>query len=121
MAEQQQNGNEGTDLGTVILSSFEQRQHREAQRCASTVPSTSLHKHTVWLSGSEQHGQKAPAIFQNGYLSVEEKKISAGDQLLAPANCGTSSCYSSEKSILEKRGLKTLNLHAKSAFAILAV
>lgn len=62
-AEQQQHG---TDLGTVILSSFEQRHHWEAQRCASTVPSTSLHKHTVWLSSGERCTQKAWAILQQG-------------------------------------------------------
>lgn len=50
-----------------------------------------------------------------------EGNISAGDQLLVPANRRTPSHYSSEKSILEERGLKTLKYRAESAFAFLVL
>lgn len=52
---------------------------------------------------------------------TSEGNVSAGDQLLAPANCGSPSRYSSEKSILEERDLKTLNHRAESAFAFLVL
>lgn len=91
------------DLGTVILSSFEQRHHWETQRCASTVPSTSLHKHSLTLQWWVMCTGTLWAL-----ASLQWGKISAEHHLLVLPNRGTSSGYrdESEKASRKKEAWK---------------
>lgn len=91
-----------TDLQTVILSSFEQRHPWETQRCASTVPITSLHKHTVQLLSGKRCAQ---ACYEHLQFFSGEKSVL---NICLSCQTVTSSCCSdeSEKASRKKEAWK---------------